>query len=129
MPQISPQQYSVQYNLLENHLTSYLVSKVHGRLGGTSFITNKDRSDSLSIWPPSTTHNPDRHFVMYQFTRCLPYADFPFYIFLLQAQIASFNSDKRTAFNRPTKWFDLEAGTILIISTYVAQVNNQSYNL
>lgn len=49
VPQISSQQYSVQYNLLKIHLSSYLVRKVHGRLGGTSFITNKHRSNSLSI--------------------------------------------------------------------------------
>jgi len=83
VPQISSQQYSVQYNLLKIHLSSYLVCKVHSRLRGTSFITNKYRSNSLSIWSPSTTHNSDWHFVLYQFTWCVPYTDFPSDIFLL----------------------------------------------
>jgi len=48
-PQVSPQQYSVHYILLKIHLSSYLVREVHGRLGGTSFITNKYRCNSLSI--------------------------------------------------------------------------------
>jgi len=49
VPQISPQQYSVHCILLKIHLSSYLVCEVHSRLGGTSFITNKYRSNSLSI--------------------------------------------------------------------------------
>lgn len=83
VPKISPKQHSVLHNLLKNRLLSYLVCKVHSRLGGTSFITNKYGSNSLSIWSPSTTHNSDRHFILYQFTWCFPYADFPFDIFFL----------------------------------------------
>lgn len=80
---------------------------MYSRLSSPSFIANKDWGHSLSVWSASTTHNPYRDFILYQFTRCVAYADFSSDIIFFQAQIASFNSDQCTAFNRTTEWFDL----------------------